>query len=339
MISKSEFRENRNSGMATLEAAIVLPIILTLIFFLLSAIRLVREDSLLRYALDQTCEEIALLLPAAEVIASPVLAKTNDIPQILVEVLPIPGAANIIRDMVVDLGSSLMFGNLINSRIDYWLSEARTGLGLDLIGHRRKLILDWNSEDNILNLLVKYRQNTVLGPISKTAHGIIPLWTSGLAKNQIGEGLEETDDGNSDQDDIWSLSNFTRGQIFRDKYGANLPFNFPVIAAWDGMTATAIKSMDLTAPSYNSSTYTTAQLERHFITLANFQGAKLTSKGREYLVPAQISRKQLILVIPNNHPQWLDQSQKDEWHRLAASYSIELQIRKYGSSMRYQDQG
>ena len=141
MISKSEFRENRNSGMATLEAAIVLPIILTLIFFLLSAIRLVREDSLLRYALDQTCEEIALLLPAAEVIASPVLAKTNDIPQILVEILPIPGAANIIRDMVVDLGSSLMFGNLINSRIDYWLSEARTGLGLDLIGHRRKLIL------------------------------------------------------------------------------------------------------------------------------------------------------------------------------------------------------
>ncbi|NLK01544.1 MAG: hypothetical protein GX314_00530 [Clostridiaceae bacterium] len=337
MISKSEFRENRNSGMATLEAAIVLPIILTLIFFLLSAIRLVREDSLLRYALDQTCEEIALLLPAAEVIASPVLAKTNDIPQILVEILPIPGAAHIIRDMVVDLGSSLMFGNLINSRIDYWLSEARTGLGLDLIGHRRKLILDWNSEDNMLNLLVKYRQNTVLGPISKTVHGIIPLWTSGLAKSQIGEGLEETDDGNSDQDDIWSLSNFTRGQIFRDKYGANLPFNFPVIAAWDGMTATAIKSIDLTAPSYNSSSYTTAQLERHLINLANFQGAKLTSKGREYLVPAQISRKQLILVIPNNHPQWLDQSQQDEWYRLAASYSIELQIRKYGSSMRYQD--
>ena len=97
--------------MATLEAAIILPVILTLVFFLLSAIRLVREDNLLRYALDQTCEEMALLLPAAETIAAPLLAKSNDIPQILAEVLPIPGAADIVYDMAVDLGSSLMFGN------------------------------------------------------------------------------------------------------------------------------------------------------------------------------------------------------------------------------------
>lgn len=324
--------------MATLEAAIILPVILTLVFFLLSAIRLVREDNLLRYALDQTCEEIALLLPATEIIASPLPAKASDIPQILAEILPVPGAADIVYDMAVDLGSSLMFGNLINSRMDFWLSEARTGLGLDLIGHRRKLTLDWNSEDNVLNLLVEYRQNTVLGPISKTVRGIIPLWTSGLSKSSAGEVQEETDDDNPDQDDIWSLSNFTRGQIFRDKYGANLPFNFPVIAAWDGETATAIKSMDLTAPGYSSSSCTTARLERHLVALANFQGARLTNKGREYLVPARINRKQLILVIPNNHPQWFDQSQQDEWLRLAANYSIQLMIRKDGSSMRYQDQ-
>ncbi len=338
MIRKREFRKYTNSGMATLEAAIILPLILTLVFFLLSAIRLVREDNLLRYALDQTCEEMALLLPAAETIASPLLAKSNDIPQILAEVLPIPGAADIVYDMAVDLGSSLMFGSLINSRIDFWLSEARTGLGLDLIGHQRKLMLDWNGEDNVLNLLVKYRQNTVLGSINKTAQGIIPLWTSGLSESSAGERQEDTDDDNSDQDDIWSLSNFTRGRIFRDKYGANLPFNFPVIAVWDGATATAIKSMDLTAPGYSSSSYTTAQLERHLVALANFQGAKITNKGREYLVPAQINRKQLILVIPNNHPQWFDQSQQDEWLRLAADYSIQLIIRKDGSSMRYQDQ-
>ena len=58
--------KKRQSGMATLEAAVILPLTLTLVFFMLSAIRLVREDSLIRYAIDQTCEEAALLLPAAE---------------------------------------------------------------------------------------------------------------------------------------------------------------------------------------------------------------------------------------------------------------------------------
>ena len=57
--------------MATLEAAIILPLVLTLLFFLISSVRLLREDSLLRYAIDQACEEMALLIPAAEIIASP----------------------------------------------------------------------------------------------------------------------------------------------------------------------------------------------------------------------------------------------------------------------------
>ena len=53
-------------------------------------------------------------------------------------------------------------------------------------------------------------------------------------------------DGTS-TDDIWSLSNFQRGRKIQKLFGANMPYNFPVIAKFENGKAVMIKSMDLTA--------------------------------------------------------------------------------------------
>jgi len=333
MNSEIHKRYKEQNGMATLEAAIILPLVLTLLFFLISSVRLLREDSLLRYAIDQACEEMALLIPAAEIIASPLRSEAVDVAAMVEEILPLPEANELIIEMATDLGSSLMLSTLINSRIDFWLNEARVALGLDHISHNRQIFLNWNGSNKVINLVVKYNQNTLLGPIKKSARGIIPLWTQEFDQNsteEIGDEQGEEDDG------IWSLSNFVRGQKFRQLYGANLPFNFPVIAIWDGSTATSIKSMDLTAPSYYSAEQATMQLERHLIQLANFHGCCHKSGGKEYIVPEKIVKKRLLLIIPHNHPQWLDQYQMGVWQELAASYSVNLEIRKYKISLRYQ---
>ena len=112
-------------------------------------------------------------------------------------------------------------------------------------------MLDWDSEDNVLNLLVKYRQNTVLGSISKTAQGIIPLWTSGLSESSAVESQEEAEDDNSDQDDIWSLSNFTRDRSFvtNTEQICRSIFRNCRLGRGDG---NCNQSIDLTAPSYSS---------------------------------------------------------------------------------------
>ncbi|NLB09908.1 MAG: hypothetical protein GX834_02410, partial [Clostridiaceae bacterium] len=110
------------------------------------------------------------------------------------------------------------------------------------------------------------------------------------------------------------------------------------IASWDGSTATVIKSMDLTAPSYAAAQGADKQLQSYLLELANFQGASLISKGVEYSVTAdQIKQKRLILVIPGNYPGWLDQSQRNYWQAAGAGYGIQLEIREYGNSMRYQE--
>ena len=52
------------------------------------------------------------------------------------------------------------------------------------------------------------------------------------------------------EDDIWSLDNFTRGRRIREIFHANLPSNFPGIAAYSNGVATLIHSLDVTAASY-----------------------------------------------------------------------------------------
>lgn len=326
-------KKNRQSGMATLEAAVILPLTLTLIFFLFSAIRLVREDSLIRYAIDQTCEEMALLLPAAEALASPLASAAPGIQDFLAEILPAQGMQEVITTMAADLGSSLVFSNLIHSRMDYWLDEARSGLSLDRISHKRQVFLNWNSGDSVIGLTVNYRQSTLIGSIQKSAHGVIPIWSSGSLTGSSSDSQNENNAG-----DIWSQGNFQRGQEFRLMFGGNLPFNFPVIASWDGSTATSIKSMDLTAPSYSFAEGADRQLQLHLSDLANFRGASLTLEGADYSVAAdQIAGKRLILVIPENYPGWLDQSQRSDWLAQADGLGIQLEIREYGTSLRYQE--
>lgn len=325
--------KNEQKGMISLEAAIILPLVLILLFFLLSAVRLLREDSLIRYAIDKSCEEMALFLPAAEALASPLAGVASEFDEIITRLLPLPEAKEIIMAMAADIGSSLLLANLTNNRLDFWLDEGRAGLGLDHIQHERQIFFNWQAKDNLIGLHVSYRQNTLLGPIQKSAYGIIPLW---LSNGLDLESKEEEQKEAEDEGDIWSLSNFERGQRFRELFGGNLPFSFPVIARWDGRTATSIKSMDLTAPSYSTAYMASRQLERHLLELANFQGAAYKNKGQEYFVLAEdIRTKELILIIPKNYPNWLSLEQRRIWQDLASQLNIRLTIKETGISRRF----
>ena len=82
--------------------------------------------------------------------------------------MPLPEANELIIEMATDLGFFNAF-HLINSRIDFWLNEARVALGLDHISHNRQIFLNWNGSNKVINLVVKYNQNTLLGPIKKSA--------------------------------------------------------------------------------------------------------------------------------------------------------------------------
>lgn len=101
-------------------------------------------------------------------------------------------------------------------------------------------------------------------------------------------------------DDIWELDNFTRGQKIRKIYGGNLPNNFPVIAKFENGQATMIKSVDFRKETYQTEGALSANIITMLQTLYAYQGQTMPyGTDKIVILPSQIKKKELLLVIPN----------------------------------------
>ncbi|NLN04556.1 MAG: hypothetical protein GX166_07050 [Clostridiaceae bacterium] len=96
---------------------------------------------------------------------------------------------------------------------------------------------------------------------------------------------------------VWSLSNFERGRIIRQVFGANLPSNYPVIAKFDNGKATMIKSLDHTAKTYQDANIFKTTIKNMVLELAQFNGRDY---GGVSIKPGDIKRRELLLVMPTN---------------------------------------
>ncbi|MGI6333671.1 MAG: hypothetical protein ACOX1A_03490 [Saccharofermentanales bacterium] len=133
------------------------------------------------------------------------------------------------------------------------------------------------------------------------------------------------------------LDNFSRGKRFRTLFGANLPDDFPVIARFEQGEAVMIKSIDLTAPTYQKQQYTEQHLERMIRRLAEFSGASYRKKDVTIQINAgTISQKRLLLIIPTNSSQQFLDTTIANLTSYAEAAQIRLQIVRYGKSERYQ---
>lgn len=81
--------------------------------------------------------------------------------------------------------------------------------------------------------------------------------------------------GNSSKS-VWGLNALERGLVIEKGLGGNLPTNFPVIDKLSGGVATSIKSVDLTAKTYNTGNGLFNTLKGYVNTLSNFNGGKLS---------------------------------------------------------------
>jgi hypothetical protein len=74
---------------------------------------------------------------------------------------------------------------------------------------------------------------------------------------------------------VWELGWAARGMTISEKFGANLPGNFPVIDSWLNNIATSIKSIDLRTTTYQSAPRLTYRANAYIDKLATFDGAKM----------------------------------------------------------------
>lgn len=111
-------------------------------------------------------------------------------------------------------------------------------------------------------------------------------------------------DDAADQAGIWSLGWQARGleaeKLIVPDPEARLPANFPTIDAFsDDGTATSIKTLDLTAPTYERGGAVLSKLKGYINKLADFEGASFDG---ETIRRSAIERKELDLGIPNVTP-------------------------------------
>jgi hypothetical protein len=96
---------------------------------------------------------------------------------------------------------------------------------------------------------------------------------------------------------VWRLGWAARGRVIERAFGANLPPNFEVIDRFIDGIATSIKSLDLTAATYQDPARLLSRINRYVDQLANFKGARL---GPFNLEERDIVTRELRLVVPGN---------------------------------------
>lgn len=96
---------------------------------------------------------------------------------------------------------------------------------------------------------------------------------------------------------VWNLDNFERGMRIREAFGANLPFNYPVIARYENGKATMIKSLDHTSKTYQNNAAFSKAIINMIDELSEFNGRQY---GSIIIRPVDIKSRELILVMPTN---------------------------------------
>ncbi len=334
----------KRGGLA-LEAAIVMPIMLVTLTTLLALQAGLTAEIKLKGALDRTAAEISLLVPLCDLVLQGVELSEADQVQILADMnLPAPITSaddqplfssdlimELISDGLFDLASSALLAPFIHQRLDIWLDIGEghhAGFSDQIIN--RKLFLHVEVGKNQLWLCVDYQLKGPFGRgLQRYQQVVVPLWTGSRDPNLLEDQAE--------LDGVWMLDNFSRGQILRDYYGADLPFNFPVIAAFSNGRAVSIKSMDLTAPSYQDTQVVRRRLRDQVRQLSDFNGATRQQEGRTIEIKqADIQQRSLLMIIPGNSPQAALQVLNDLKTQAAAA-GVDLQWRIHGNSRRYQE--
>lgn len=180
------------------------------------------------------------------------------------------------------------------------------------------------NQNNDIDIIVKYKMSLPL-PVKLFPKILIVQRAS--ARIWVGEG----EAAQANEDDIWSLSNFERGTKLRNIFGANLPGNFPVIAGFKGGTANMIKSMDLTADSYQTQSAVKKKVYEYIDELANYQGQEKPWGSNKIVIKREeITQRKLTLIIPGNTLSSEINSELSKCIEYANSRGVNLSIEKYG---------
>lgn len=272
-------------GSVTVEAALLMPVIITVILFFLWIFQLLCMQNCLEHAVLQASQDLrkyAVIYHEYGVaqVEHKLLEQLDD--AVANSFIDLRGAAQSGLDSVYTLA--------VEQLITYYLNRdpfVRSGyLKYDGLSCAGSVFFDGNDD---IELRTQCKAAHVVVGTSLRFRG----WIRG--DHPI---ASITESGVS----VWSFDNFTRGKILRDVFGGDLPYDYPVIASFKDGTAVMIKSVDITKSSYSDGRRLASEVQGMIAKLSAFKGTQGNSQVSVSLQisESEIQTRKLLLVLPEN---------------------------------------
>ncbi len=334
-------RVRNKRGQVTVEAAIAFTITLVFLASVVSAIDYYRTDILMRRSVEQTCEKMSLLYPVSVPAADLMSAAVNAFPDLGIG--DTKGAEVVSKVVSVALGLDDATGHnlkelILQGAFSHTMEEQirqgcieRNGGSDFFVPDDIEVFFNISDEHHIIEVTTEYSVVTLAGRKQRSIYSVIPLYGDPVLMLQSEEHKQS--EGEDSSNDIWSMSNFDRGDAFREQYGANLPKTFPVIDSVDGGDVTAIRSIDLTSPYYQDTANVQKKIKDDIRSIGGFEPRSAVINGQTYTVD-HVDSRHLTVIIPENSGE-AGREAVEELKGYAFVHGVILDICEYGTSERY----
>lgn len=321
---KIRSKTRSTAGSISLEAAICLPLCLLILLQFCRLIYTYNAELNLKAATDAAAREASLVLTTAG-LWSEVPDTARDYIQTHTKIdLP-----HIVDEWILELSMNQIQSMFILNRIkDFYEAEfTYPALGRELI-QNTKLTVSRDTDESVLVLDLNYEVSVFGMRVERSIQQLAVMWHPLPTLSEENSGVPS---------EVWSLDNFSRGQILQRTFGRNLPSNYPVFAIYDRGRATAIMSMDLTAPTYQDMDAIDSNIREKLYEIAGYDEPPVQWLNHEqYFNGQSIHTRVLMVILPTNSPQeGLDQTRN--MRRVAQELGINLIIKQAADSKRYLD--
>jgi hypothetical protein len=336
-------RRHNKRGQVTIEAAIAFTITLIFLATVISSLQYYRTDILMRRACEQTCEKMAILYPLSVPASDALSTMLNAFPDMGIGATK--GADIVSKVTSVALGADRATGNNIKELILQGLfaktmeEQIRSAYierngGSDFFAPDEiRVYFEISETHHVIEVTTEYTVVTLAGVKTRSIYSVIPLYGDPVLMLN-GADSETSDEKDENKDSIWSLSNFARGEAFRERYGANLPKTFPVIDAVNDGDITAIRSIDLTSPYYQDVSNIEKEIKEDILALSGFEPQSANINGTVYSVD-YIDSRYLTVIIPENSGE-IGKAVIDELKGYAFVKGVILDVKECETSNKYQ---
>lgn len=301
----------RKRGSFSFEIAILFPILLGIIFCFIWQMTMIRCEMLFRSIIIKEAEKISIIGVLSEFAPGLYKTVTGETPD----------------DEITELILNGIYGISLKKQIQDHYNQlcAKNSTFRSLIYAHDEFIESSVFEDGI-RLTSTYSIYTPFRIIQKQFTIPLRLWDHGDHSGKI----EESEDAN-----IWDYDNFNRGKVLRRRFGGNLPFGFPVLSGYSNGNILIIKSMDLTAATWESPQEVKVQMQESIDAVSSYQGTSGTWGEEKITINSKdIRGRFVIFIIPQNTQMEKYSRIFDEIRNARTEVGMQIEIIPYQESRR-----